>query len=68
MNIEECVEMMEKLRQTYSSFAMRESVKENNFNKLKNVLVQIEMNVVSMRKSIVEAEKKKTTSQKASKK
>jgi hypothetical protein len=68
MNIEECVEMMEKLRQTYSSFAMRESVKENNFNKLKNVLLQIEMNVVSMRKSIVKAEKKKIASQKASKK
>jgi len=68
MNIEECVEMMEKLRELYSSFALRESVKENNFNKLKNVLLQIEMSVVSMRKSIVEAEKKKTASQKASKK
>ena len=59
MDVEECVEIMEKLRETYSSFALRENIKESNFNRLKNILLQLEMSIGSMRKSIVKAENKK---------
>ena len=58
MNIDQCVEMMESLRDTYRQIAVSGEVKEAKVYKLKNTLMQIELSMVSMRKNVAKLEKK----------
>jgi len=52
MDIEQCVEMMTSLRDTYTKFALSGNIKEDDVYKLKNVLIEIELSMVSIRKSV----------------
>ena len=50
MTPEQCLEMMEALRDAYNKFPP--STPEEQKLKLKNILVQIELCILSMRKSV----------------
>jgi len=50
MTPEQCLEMMEALRDAYNKFTP--STPEEQKLKLKNILVQIELCMISMRKSV----------------
>jgi len=50
MTPEECLEMMEALRDAYSTVSFSASKKEKL--KLKNILMQIELCMISMRRSV----------------
>lgn len=58
MNIDQCVEMMESLRDTYTQIAGSGEIKERQVYKLKNVLMQIDLSMISMRRSVTILEKK----------
>ena len=58
MDIGQCVEMMESLRDTYTRFATSGGIKEREVYKLKNVLSEIELCMISMRKNVTILEKK----------
>lgn len=58
MNIDQCVGMMESLRDTYRQIAESGEIKEDKVYKLKNTLMQIELSMVSMRKNVAKLEKK----------
>ena len=58
MNIDQCVEMMESLRDTYTQIAGSGEIKERTVNKLKNTLMQMELSMISMRKNVAVLEKK----------
>ena len=46
MNIDQCVEMMESLRDTYTQIAGSGEIKERQVYKLKNVLMQIDLSMI----------------------
>ena len=58
MNIDQCVEMMESLRDTYSQIMNSGEIKERQVYKLKNTLMQLELSMISMRKNVATLEKK----------
>ncbi len=58
MNIDQCVEMMESLRDTYAQIAGSGDIKERQVYKLKNTLMQLELSMISMRKNVAILEKK----------
>jgi len=58
MNIDQCVEMMESLRDTYTRIAGSGEIKERQVYKLKNTLMQMELSMISMRKNVAILEKK----------
>ena len=58
MNIDQCVEMMESLRDKYNQIAGSGEIKEAQVYKLKNVLMQIDLSMISMRKNVAALEKK----------
>ena len=58
MNIDQCVEMIESLRDTYSQIANTGEIKESQVYKLKNTLIQMELSMISMRKNVAILEKK----------
>ena len=49
MNIDQCVEMMESLRDKYNQIAGSGEIKEREVYKLKNVLMQIDLSMISMK-------------------
>ena len=58
MNIDQCVEMIESLRDTYTQIAGSGEIKERQVYKLKNTLMQLELSMISMRKNVATLEKK----------
>jgi len=58
MNIDQCVEMIESLRDTYTQIAVSGKIKEAQVYKLKNTLMQMELSMISMRKNVAALEKK----------
>ena len=58
MNIDQCVEMIESLRDTYTQIAVSGKIKEAQVYKLKNTLMQLELSMISMRKNVAILEKK----------
>ena len=58
MNIDQCVEMIESLRDTYTQIAGSGEIKERQVYKLKNTLMQLELSMISMRKNVSALEKK----------
>ena len=58
MNIDQCVEMIESLRDTYTQIAGSVEIKERTVYKLKNTLIQMELSMISMRKNVATLEKK----------
>ena len=58
MNIDQCVEMIESLRDTYTQIAGSGEIKERQVYKLKNTLMQLELSMISMRKNVAILEKK----------
>ena len=58
MNIDQCVEMMESLRDTYAQIAGSGDIKERQVYKLKNTLMLLELSMISMRKNVAILEKK----------
>jgi hypothetical protein len=58
MNIDQCVEMMESLRDKYNQIAGSGEIKEREVYKLKNVLMQIDLSMISMRRNVTILEKK----------
>ena len=58
MNIDQCVEMIESLRDTYTQIAGSGEIKERQVYKLKNTVMQLELSMISMRKNVAILEKK----------
>ena len=58
MNIDQCVEMMDSLRDTYAQISGSVDIKERQVYKLKNTLMQLELSMISMRKNVAILEKK----------
>ena len=52
MTPEQCLEIMENLRNAYNNFSNSNNITYENKIKLKNILMQIELCMISMRKSV----------------
>jgi hypothetical protein len=52
MTPEQCLEIMENLRNAYNNFSNSNNTTYENKIKLKNILMQIELCMISMRKSV----------------
>ena len=52
MTPDQCLEMMEALRDAYNRVSTSPNTAKEEKNKLKNILMQIELCMISMRKSV----------------
>jgi hypothetical protein len=52
MTPDQCLEIMENLRNAYNNFSNSNNTTYENKIKLKNILMQIELCMISMRKSV----------------
>jgi len=52
MDLEQCVDMIKELASVYSQMAITSKISTNKVNKLKNILTEIEIYMVSIRKSV----------------
>ena len=52
MDLEQCVSMMEELSRVYKQIAITNKVPTNQINKLKHTLTELEIHMISIRKSV----------------
>ena len=52
MDLEQCVSMMEELSRVYKQIAITNKVPTNQINKLKHTLTELEIYMISIRKSV----------------
>ena len=56
MDIEQCIEMINALRDTYKGMVSAGNIKKGDINRLKHTITEIELAMISMRKSVQELE------------
>ena len=61
MDFEQCVEMMEHLRDSYKQMSSSNNISISDIRKVKHILTQLELSMISIRNSVDKMTKPKTT-------
>ncbi len=56
MDIDQCIEMINALRDTYKGMVSAGNIKKGDINRLKHTITEFELAMISMRKSVQELE------------